>query len=307
MLQDLAKLADDPRFTLSDDDQNADLILIADLTPQGSGDSWWKLQSLCQYLRSHPRPEDVFVYCPLDKAWCVHQGLYPSMPRFGFDRRRQRACGYVHTHNPLIDRRRRRNVQREPHLLYAFSGARNHPCREAILNLRDDRAELIDTTGFVAGESTGSAFRRKREYASQLQSAKFAICPRGEGTSSHRLFECMALSRVPVIVSDAWVTPEGPDWNAISLRVREKDARHLPEILRKAEPQWEQMAKAARLAYDQWFAPEVRFPRMIEACLDIQSGAPAKLRRYVRGYDKQQLLYRVQGKLRNITRRFQTR
>jgi hypothetical protein len=81
------------------------------------------------------------------------------------------------------------------------------------------------------------------------------LCPRGIGTSTFRLFETMQSGRVPVILSDAWVPSAGIDWNAVSLRVPERDIARLPEICTAALPRWDGMAREARRAWEEWFSP----------------------------------------------------
>jgi hypothetical protein len=81
------------------------------------------------------------------------------------------------------------------------------------------------------------------------------LCPRGIGTSSFRLFETLQSGRVPVILSDSWVPCAGMDWDAFSLRVRERDIGRLPEICLASESRWESMARAGRRAWEEWFSP----------------------------------------------------
>ena len=49
------------------------------------------------------------------------------------------------------------------------------------------------------------------------------LCPRGQGTSSIRLFEAMRMGIAPVIISDKWIGPKGPEWESFAVFVKEKD------------------------------------------------------------------------------------
>ena len=69
----------------------------------------------------------------------------------------------------------------------------------------------------------------------------------------------------PVILSDKLDLPHGPDWDKIALRVRERDIRKLPEILESHLSESAERGRLAREAYEQWFAPDVVFNRIIEA------------------------------------------
>jgi hypothetical protein len=64
----------------------------------------------------------------------------------------------------------------------------------------------------------------------------------------------MALGRVPVIISDAWIEPEGVDWTACSVRISEQDIERLPDLLSKVESDWKELAANARLTYDRLFS-----------------------------------------------------
>ena len=67
------------------------------------------------------------------------------------------------------------------------------------------------------------------------------LCPRGEGTSSIRLFESLRMGRPPVIISDQWVPPEGPAWDTFSVRIPERRIHTIPDRLTELEHQAEMM------------------------------------------------------------------
>jgi hypothetical protein len=97
----------------------------------------------------------------------------------------------------------------------------------------------------------------------------------------------MEAGRVPVIVSDAFTPPEGPDWPTFSLRVAEAETSGIPALLRRHETAAGEMGARARAAWEQWFAPPVTFHRITEACKGIMTrrrpGEGAALRvRYLR-------------------------
>jgi hypothetical protein len=93
------------------------------------------------------------------------------------------------------------------------------------------------------------------------------------------MFEVMAMGRAPVILSDEWVEPPGPRWNAISVRVPESDAGDLDRILEPLRERSREMGAAARKAWETWFAPEQCFRRTVESCLAIASGGATGKRR----------------------------
>jgi len=93
----------------------------------------------------------------------------------------------------------------------------------------------------------------------------------------------MLMGRVPVIISDYWVPPEGPDWNAFSIRVPESDVSKIPAILEDRQHDAPEMARRARQAWEAWFSPVVTFHRVVEWCLDIQR-TPASAKDIFRRY-----------------------
>jgi hypothetical protein len=109
-----------------------------------------------------------------------------------------------------------------------------------------------------------------RRYGEISKASKFILCPRGMGTSSVRLFDTMRMGRVPVIISDQWVEPQGPCWEKFSLRVPEADFARLPALLEEHEAVAVEMGLLARAQWEEWFSERVCFHRVVEWCLDIK-------------------------------------
>jgi hypothetical protein len=189
------------------------------------------------------------------------------MPKKWFDRSRQRATRYIRLLNPLqID------SAAHPDLLFSFMGNSQFLLRRKLLELQHPRAVLQNTSSFPAFFQKALS-PQHRSYAEVMQRSKFVVCPRGGGTSSIRLFETLRAGRVPIIISDQWVAPDGPDWPSCSIRLAEQDIADLPRIAEAAEERWPQMAQAARQVWDEWFADEVLFDRIADCLVGIQSSA----------------------------------
>jgi hypothetical protein len=127
---------------------------------------------------------------------------------------------------------------------------------------------------------------RRRHFAEVVYRSKFVLCPRGHGTSSIRLFETLAAGRVPVIISDDWVAPDGPDWDAISLRWPEEASfAELLARLEELEPHAAEMGARGSFEFAEWFALPVLFDRVAEALADLAArrAAPQFPRHGVRG------------------------
>ncbi len=247
-----------------EDPAAADLILFVENSHYGD-DSFFRTLRRHPWVRAYR--EKCFMYNEHDLPYCALPGLYSSMPARWFDSSRQRAWAYIYTRNPYLEDVARANAS--PDLLFSFVGRRNAPVRSRIFELNDDEAELQDDSAFDAYRERLNRGDVPLRFARTLGRSRFVLCPRGIGTGTNRLQEVMQSARVPVIIADAWVAPTGPDWAKFSIRVAEKDVPGIPALLRAHDAQWSTMAAAARSAWEEWFAPDVTFHRMVEACADI--------------------------------------
>ena len=73
----------------------------------------------------------------------------------------------------------------------------------------------------------------------------------------------MQAGRAPVIISDHWVAPPQVDWS-FAIRVREKDIADIPDILQSYEAEAIDRGRAARLAWEEVYAPDVLFDTAVE-------------------------------------------
>ncbi len=245
---------------LTSNPAEAEVILFAETVH--FDDPEWRAVKRHPYVERYR--EKCFLYNEADSPWCVLPGLYCSMPRRSFQPRRQRAFGYLYTMNARVDG----PAARERRWLYSFMGSANHASRRRILRLRDARALLEDTSRFNIWlpMQPGERAAREERYAEVMRQSLFALCPRGAGTSSYRLYEAMRTGVAPVLVSDDWVAPEGPDWESFLVRVPERHVARIPELLRGRESEAVERGARARSAYEQYFADDVKFHRAIEAC-----------------------------------------
>ena len=283
------QIASQDRFqvhALTDDPDEADLILFLDahLYPDD-----WQVQN----IRNHPLiaryPDKTCIYDERDRTWCSLPGIYVSMPHSTFNPQRQRACAY-YTNN--MTERLRSADQIVPDLLFSFMGSKSHKIRERIVRLSHPRAKIADTSHVnFFGQSNSSGHdeiveKQKRLFATTLLRSKFVLCPRGVGTSSIRLYETMAAGRVPVIISDDWQRPSGPDWSSCAVSIREADIGKIPTILEARESEFETMRTQVRAAYARWFAPDVMYHHLIESCQEVLQNTPQARVKFDRQYLK---------------------
>jgi hypothetical protein len=231
----------------------------------------WRLNALLAHPAVKLHWRKVMVYDERDRPWRSFPGLYVSAPARSFDSRQQRASGYLQL--PAINAA----VGDTPDLLFSFVGSNSASCRELIFRLRHPSSIVEQVHDFMFWDSSSPGFgERRRRYSDVLNRSRFVLCPRGRGTSSFRLYETLAHGRVPVIISNEWVAPIGPNWDAFSIRVSENDAR-LVQILEAQDENWPRMSAAATAAYNEYFSEDVRFHRMVESLRDVLSTQPSRV------------------------------
>jgi len=251
---------------VTDDPETADVILFVENC--GTFEHFFREVRQHPYYRAYR--DKCFVHTRTDYPVPFLPGVYTSLRKRWYDPQRVRAGMYLvafdHEFTQYDDGRTPRKY------LYSFIGKTNtHPVREQIMRLEHPDQFLFDTTPYWPYGELPDAKQQQLETQYQRVSlqSKFILCPRGYGTSSIRLFEALRMGRVPVILSDAWVPPVGPSWEAFSLRVAEADTYKLPEILMAHEADAIAMGYRAREAWEHWFARDAIFHRVVEWCLEI--------------------------------------
>ena len=282
---------------------SADLILFVDnnVAPD------WRRRAMLEHPLLARYPEKCMVYDEGDRPWNALPGVYMSMPKEFFDPGSQRAWAY----RELYENTALKQIPRTADVLYSFLGRHcrwgtpGSRVRREIFTIRDDRAIIHDSSQFLRLDGTGGARgynqRQEERYAELLGRSKFILCPRGLGTSSYRLYETLRAGRVPVVLSDGWVPPVGPEWEKFAILVPEKHVTDMPGILRAAEPRWEEMAAGALQAWEQWFAPAVNFHHLVEQLQSLLLAKPLiDLRLQSRRYNQLRRFYLLRGAYRRI-------
>ncbi len=242
----------------------------------------WKDRSYAELLlnEDHIRrfPKKCFAYNYADFFIGFLPGVYTCLPWNHTPDPRFVSWNYLlGLPNPFVEKLADERETFRPSLLFSFRGSNTAAVRKALFQ----HSEAWSTFARVT-ELDGKLFYKltddhQTNYVHEILDSEFVLCPRGLGCSSHRLFETMALGRVPVILSDAWIEPSGLAWNDFSIRVAEHDAARLPEILRKWQSRSAAMGKLARREWETWFAPDVIVPRFfdqLEALVAAQPKTP---------------------------------
>ena len=235
----------------------------------------WRLRAICDHPVARSHWGKVMVYDERDRPWLSFPGVYVSAWASSFEARRQRAGSYLRVPN------RDPSEVAEPDLLFSFVGSPTAPCRARLFELQHPGAVVERVENFMFWDSAAAHHEeRRRRFHDVLSRSRFVLCPRGRGTSSFRLYETLAAGRVPVIISDEWVAPRGPDWDAFSLRIGEGDAGSLIRLLEKRDADWSAMSAEATVAYREFFSDEVLFHRLASSLGELrQSRAPRSSRR----------------------------
>jgi hypothetical protein len=256
-VEEFEALASRDRFRthqLVNDPEMADVVLFVQCHMVD-----WRLNAIIEHPVAASHWPRVFVYDERDRPWRSFPGIYVSSPRFSFDRERQRAWSYLRVPQVL-----RTNQASEPDLLFSFVGSRTARCRTAVLALEHPDALVAEVTDFMFWNAASLDFAGKRQdYAEAIARSRFVLCPRGRGTSTFRLYEAVAAGRVPVVISDEWVPPVGPPWDAFSIQVAEDDVDDIPDLLEARAGEWPEMSAAARAAFNEFFSDDVTFHRIV--------------------------------------------
>ncbi len=275
-----ARSPDQRGHRLVDSAEEADLILY--LEPQVFRDRPYA-ELLLKEENLRRFPEKCFAFGYADFFIGFLPGLYVCLPQEHAADRRYGSWSYLlGLPNPLVEPLAERGTLRSPSLLFSFRGGPSAPVRDLIFRSASQWSAEARITELGNGLFHNIPEKQQRLYAEEMLDSQFVLCPRGLGCSSHRLFETMALGRVPVILSDAWVEPVGPAWSECSVRVAESDVARLPHILRSHQERSTEMGRRARIEWQTWFAPEVAVPRFFDRLAELAAAQPTGMLDYPR-------------------------
>ncbi len=228
-----------------------------------------------QNIRSHPlyhrHYKKCFVFMPCDYPVPLIPGIYASISKSDYDARRTRSGFYIHAlENPFLEAIPSLEKIDKPYL-FSFQGSvKNHPLREQIRHIKHPDFYFEDSSGRIEGTfrsaDTQARIQMFKNYAGILSKSLFILAPRGRGHSSVRLFESLQAGRVPVIISDEWVPPLGPNWPSFSIQIPENEIQIIPQILESFRPKAYAMGRKARKTWEEYFSPKVRFHTLASQC-----------------------------------------
>jgi hypothetical protein len=253
---------------LSEDPEAADIILFAELL--GTGLHF-------EGVRRHPlvkrHREKCFMFCSNAFVIPFLPGVYASV---GERWASGRTKGGFHV-SPLQNEFSSFTPATEdlPYLFSFIGSTASAPVRKRLASINHPRGFFRDTADeFERALYDRMTLNERRDYHRQFvevtKASKFVLCPRGLGAATIRLMETMRMGRVPVIISDDWVAPDGPNWEAFSIRVSEDAIADIPRLLDAREAEAVAMGNLARDEWRRWFSDEVAFRRVVDWCLQIR-------------------------------------
>ncbi len=279
--------------------EDAELILFVET----SGYAGYYFELVRRHSLYRSRRADCYLFCSTDKLIPMLPGVYASVEQSWYWGSWTRSSHYL----GVLERGHMRYSSDQCECLYLFSfvgSTASHPVRRKLMSVSHPRALLVDTQAAPGDPSPRSGEDYEREYAQNIKRSEFVLCPRGGGASSLRLFETMMLGRVPVIISDQWIAPSGPDWDSFSVRVNEAELDTIPHVLEERASEAARMGETARAAWLEWFSESASFHRVVESCLELAQSASS--RAGMRGYAPRLQLLRPYHSARWIAKRLES-
>lgn len=252
---------------LTDDPRAAEMIVLA-------GETETLAEAKANPLLYH-FPEKTFAYSEIDALVPYAPGVYSSAAKggalaFGRTESHLYLSRYGSSMNPEI--RHRPDEPKE--LLCYFRGRRDCNARTQLLRQPFERADVqvAETAAFMHWRDGLVGMREAQtEYADTMARSHFALCPRGMGLGSIRLFEAMEMGVAPVLIADGYALPPGPTWDRFLVVISESEIGRIPAILDAHVHESRDRGQAARHAWEEFFAPEVVFDRIVEQLVAIRN------------------------------------
>jgi hypothetical protein len=296
--------------TVVDNPQEADLIIYAESHRNDTAAGLYHERVLTDHVY-RKYPNRCAIHLGIDRPIPMLPGIYPSIEQRWCNPRTRSGC-YLVEKNQYLRHVPLSNVDRVKWLGSFQGNANGKPIRQQLLGLQSNQVKVADRGHEFIKALRSNDYKTvkhlKQEYIEASVQSKFVLCPRGTGASSIRLFEALEMGRAPVIISDAWVQPIGPDWSAFSIRVPEHDIAHIPEILAQFEPQAIKMGALAHEAWLKWYSKKRIFHRVTEDCIEVLKNRllPQYLRRWLFSYQRLRPVHLIPT-LRKIRKQFRAR
>jgi hypothetical protein len=257
---ELHRRAEPPLHELVDDSETADMILfVGNWTPYGQG--------VIDSPLPKKYPAKCFIYFDDDGFVPLLPGIYTNAEKPGWiDLGRTESHMFVDALNPNIVP----NPEAEKKYLFSFAGGSTSLLRKKLYKIDFAREDVLvrNTSDYYHWDpSQAGRDARQKEYAATIASSHFGLCPRGASAGGLRLFEVMQMGVAPVMISNKFRLPNGPEWHKFLIDVPESGIKELPAILERYVGESAERGRLARAAWEQYFAPPVMFNGIVAACV----------------------------------------
>lgn len=260
-------------FCLIDDFASADVILVTDIHHRNS---YRCIMSKPEHVTYYNK---IICYSEMDFPPCEIPGVYSSSSNLYAA---NCGTGYFFHWKWIDSRFGSITVEyippRERKFYVSFWGRACNRLRKRILLLDKVfghcEASLIDTRKtfglFDHSKKRDDKMAQQRvKYLEGLSQSTFALCPRGAGLSSIRLFECMKYGAIPVVVSDDLRLPKSIQDGYCCIRVPERNVECLPSILREYADHIDTMSNNAREVFKTNFEGSNYWNNIVDGIRDI--------------------------------------
>ena len=149
-------------------------------------------------------------------------------------------------------------------LLASFVGSNTHPIRMKMFEACKTSTNIAMYMRESAPNINNSEFEI---FVNVTANSKFALCPRGYGLNSFRLYEAMQLQTIPVIITNDRYLPweDELNWEEFSVFIGENQIPYIPEVLAGfSDEQVETMRTRLMEVYEEYFSLDGVYTNIIK-------------------------------------------
>lgn len=101
------------------------------------------------------------------------------------------------------------------------------------MNTHEIRKDMYNALSKESGYKIEQIFIHQPHYSKVMNESRYALCPRGYGPTSFRLYEAMGMGTIPIYISDVhWLPFEKYlDWSKFCIIIKPEDIKRIPEII----------------------------------------------------------------------------
>lgn len=278
---ELKKFGSQSAFVAEMECSRADLIIYLESAQYKSRDYIKTLEN-DPVIRDHA--ERVYTINYDDHPEGMLAGLYTSIARPFYLPEHHRSWPLLIMNNPLVYELDEKEIATfDPKLLFSFTGAESHPIRKELFEQFSSPSPEYHVERINKWYNHGDQDRR--HFINVALNSAFCLCPRGYAAYSNRICEVMAMGRTPVIIADDWVPFAFDEDLPYFIRIAEKDAGRVTEILKERRGDAETYGRNARHLWKNHCSMPRRFLAALECIARIaQQPGPRPNFQFYRDY-----------------------